>query len=104
MTSKLAATIYAPYKPYVRQYKSYEESTLTAALNDIPLDAGDVIDTTALLAESLPKLFAAASQVSDIIDTTALLAESLPKLFAAASQVINVIAITGHVSDFCIFL
>ena len=80
MTSKLAATIYAPYKPYVRQYKSYEESTLTAALNDIPLDAGDVIDTTALLAESLPKLF------------------------AAASQVINVIAITGHVSDFCIFL
>ena len=63
VTAKLASTIYAPYKPYIRQYKSFEETTLTDALNNIRLDAEDVLDTVNLLAESVAKLFAAASQV-----------------------------------------
>lgn len=63
VSAKLASTIYAPYKPYIRQYKSFEETTLATALDVIPLDAEDILDTAALLAESVPKLFAAASQV-----------------------------------------
>lgn len=62
-SERLAATIYVPYKPYIAQYEKYEQATLTTALNNIPLDQQDILDTVNLLAESIPKLFAAASQV-----------------------------------------
>ena len=64
---KLAATVYAPYKPYILQYQSFEEATLTKALDEIPLDHEEILDTVNLLAESVPKVFAAASQVKTVI-------------------------------------
>ncbi|KAI0226392.1 Conserved oligomeric Golgi complex subunit 7 [Lamellibrachia satsuma] len=59
----LAVTIYAPYKPYIQKLGSFEESTLTSALNSIPLDHEEVFECTGLLAESVSKLFSAAKQI-----------------------------------------
>lgn len=62
---KLAAAIYAPYRPYVHKYPELEEKELMEGLNSIKLDHEEILDCVRLLAESVSKLFSIAESASE---------------------------------------
>ncbi|XP_046553450.1 conserved oligomeric Golgi complex subunit 7-like [Haliotis rubra] len=62
---RLLQTVYAPYRPYLMKYKTFEEVQLSNDLNNIRLDHEEVLDTVQLLGESVNKLFHSANEAND---------------------------------------
>lgn len=57
---RLASACYAPFRDYMCQFGDYEDTTLSDALDAIPMDHHEILDCVVLLQESVSKLFAAA--------------------------------------------